>query len=163
MPQDDFDELLDDQFYPGTRIPTPPNRAELIGARPSKGGDKQSEKAILNDTLVAVSALPETLVFRNNTGQAWQGNRLKFYPGTQIPVPPGIVVLSDARPVSFGLPGSADIIGAICGKPLAIEVKDRDGRQSGIQRNFETAWRKAGGIYLLVRSKMDALIPLRDI
>lgn len=146
MPQDDFDDLL--------HSPRPVRR---------RGVDKRSEKAILNDTLVDVSALPRTIAWRNNTGQAWQGERLKFYPGTSIPVPPGIVVLKDARTVNFGLPGSPDILGATCGKPLGIEVKDQDGRQSGIQRNFQAAWEKAGGIYLLVRSAREAVVPIRDI
>jgi hypothetical protein len=117
---------------------------------------KRSEKAILNDTLVAVSALPNTCVWRNNTGEAWQGQRVRFYPGTQIPVPVGTVVLVDARPVSFGLPGSGDILGASHGRPLSIEVKDATGRQSDVQKAFERAWRKAGGVYLLVRNPADA-------
>lgn len=119
--------------------------------------DTRSEKAIQSDILVDVSALPETMAWRHNTGQAWQGIKLRFYPGTQTPVPPGHVLLKDARPVKFGLTGSADIIGATCGKPLAIEVKDEDGRQSTDQKNFQRAWERAGGIYLLVRSAAESV------
>lgn len=117
---------------------------------------KRSEKAIQNDVLVKVTALPETMAWRNNSGEAWQGKRARFYPGTDIPVPPGTVVLVDARPVSFGLTGSADIIGATAGRPLAIEVKDATGRQSEEQIRFQVAWEKVGGLYLLVRDPDDA-------
>lgn len=112
----------------------------------------QSEKSILNETLVAVSSLPGTCVWQNNTGQAWLGRRVQFYPGTEIPVPPGTVVLTGARPVNYGLVGSGDAIGAFQGRPLAIETKALLGRQRPEQRNFEVAWKKAGGIYILGRS-----------
>lgn len=117
---------------------------------------KRSEKAIQNDTLVSVSSLPQTMCWRNNTGEAWQGKRAKFYPGTTIPVPPGTVVLVEARPVKFGLTGSADILGATAGRPLAIEVKDATGRQEDDQVKFQRAWEAAGGVYLLVRDPEDA-------
>lgn len=116
----------------------------------------RSEKAIQNDVLVKVTALPDTFCWRNNTGEAWQGRRARFYPGTEIPVPAGVVVLVDARPVSFGLKGSADIIGATAGRPLAIEVKDENGRQEEDQKRFQAAWEKVGGLYLLVRDPDDA-------
>ena len=117
---------------------------------------KRSEKAIQNDTLVAVTALPDTMAWRQNTGTAWQGERARFYPGTQIPVPPGVVVLVGARPISFGLEGSSDIIGATAGRPLAIEVKDAVGRQREAQILFQAAWERVGGVYLLVRDPADA-------
>jgi hypothetical protein len=117
----------------------------------------KSEKAILNETLVAVTALPETLAYRNNSGQGWQGTKLLTRVGQWVEVKPNMVILMDARPITFGLPGSGDIMGASRGKPLAIEVKDYTGRQSEIQRNFERAWTKAGGLYLLVRSAKDAV------
>lgn len=129
---------------------------------------KRSEKAIQNDTLSAVSALPDTICWRNNTGQAWAGKRERFYPGTTIPVPHGVVVLTGAQPVSFGLPGSGDILGASAGRPLSIEVKDATGRQSDQQKRFQAAWERAGGVYLLVRDPAEAVAaltadPLDDI
>lgn len=117
----------------------------------------RSEKAILNETLVAVSALPETLVWRNNTGTAWQGERQSFYPGTTIPVPPNVVVLTDARPVTFGLPGSADIIGVVQGRAVAVETKTSRGQQSEQQVNFESAWKRCGGVYVLARTADEAI------
>lgn len=128
----------------------------------SRSETQRSEKAILNDTLVQVSALPETCIWRHNTGTAWQGQRMKFYPGTAIPVPPGVVVLKEARPITFGLPGSADVIGAHRGRPLAVETKTERGPQREAQKRFEAAWVKAGGVYLLVRSPEEALQHLTD-
>lgn len=121
----------------------------------------RSEKAILNDTLVAISAEPETIAWRNNTGQAWQGKRQNLRVGEMVRVIQGMVVLGEARPITFGLPGSGDILGASAGRPLSIEVKDATGRQSDIQKRFEVAWVRAGGIYLLVRSPEEAVEALR--
>lgn len=117
----------------------------------------QSEKAILNETLVAVSALPKTLVFRNNTGMAWQGDPARPRVGSMVRVEPGMVILRNARPIHFGLPGSADILGSTDGRPLAIECKDHNGTQLPSQQSFEKAWVKAGGIYVIVRSVDEAL------
>jgi len=121
----------------------------------------RSEKAILNDTLVAVSALPETIVYRNNSGQAWQGRQMHARVGSTITVKPGMTILQDARPINFGLQGSGDIMGATAGRPLSIEVKNATGGQSEAQRNFEAAWAKAGGLYVLARSPEEALAAIR--
>ena len=119
--------------------------------------ENQSEKAILNDCLVELSSQPETLVFRNNTGMAWQGKKAEARVGSRIEVEPGMVILRDARPVKFGLKGSGDILGAHGGRPIAVEVKDAHGRQTEDQKRFESAWTRAGGIYLLVRSPEEML------
>lgn len=108
-----------------------------------------SEKSILNDTLEALSALPETFVWRNNTGQAWQGEPVRVIPGRTLIMEPGMVILRNARPVQFGLVGSGDGIGAHAGYPLMIETKSARGRQRDQQEKCEIAWRKAGGIYVL--------------
>lgn len=119
--------------------------------------DRRSEKAIQNDTLVALSALPETMVWRNNTGSAWQGVRVEARVGSTIQVTSGMVILKDARPVTFGLPGSGDILGSHRGLPLAVELKAAKGRQSEQQRLFERAWIAAGGVYVLARSPDEAV------
>jgi hypothetical protein len=115
-----------------------------------------SEKAIQNEILVDVSSWDETLVFRNNTGMAWQGERLKLAPGSTLTVEPGMVVLRNGRPVKFGLEGSADILGSAMGWALAIEVKTDVGRQREQQGKFQTAWQNAGGLYIIARSVADA-------
>lgn len=115
------------------------------------------EKAILNEALVALSALPGALVYRNNTGQGWQGQRMQVAPGGMVEVLPGMVILMNARPITFGLPGSGDIMGAVQGRPLAAELKTALGTQSQLQKDFASAWTKAGGIYVLARSAEQAV------
>lgn len=99
-----------------------------------------SETQIMQDILVAVSALPETLVWRHNTG----------------------VGVTRARTIlRAGLPGSADIIGVSRGRAVAIEVKTASGRQSEQQRKFQAAWERARGVYVLARSVDDVLAALQ--
>ena len=121
----------------------------------------RSEKAIQNDTLIALSALPETMVWRNNTGLAWQGIEIKARVGSTIRVTEGMVILKDARPVKFGLLGSADILGVHRGVAVAVEVKTATGRQSEQQRHFERAWTAAGAAYVLARSPEEAVRAVR--
>ena len=121
-----------------------------------------SEKSILNDSLVAFSAEPETLVFRNNTGMAWQGRKVEVRAGQPVVVQPGMVILRDARPIRFGLNGSGDIIGVSRGRGLAVETKPEKGQQREAQILFERAWVKAGGIYILARSAEEGIEKFRD-
>lgn len=120
-------------------------------------GAGRSEKAELNDTLVGLSALPETLVYRQNTGMFWQGQQLDLTPGQYVEVEPGMVILRNARPVRAGLPGSGDIAGVHRRRALQVEMKTLTGKQREIQQNFERAWVKAGGIYILARSADEAI------
>ena len=122
--------------------------------------DRKSEKQILNDALCDVSKIPDTLIWRNNTGMGWQGERLRLFPGAYIEIEPNMVVLRNARPVHFGLEGSGDFIGATQGIPLAVETKTLSGKQRVAQGNFERAWTKAGGLYVLARSPEEALLSI---
>lgn len=119
-----------------------------------------SEKAILNDTLMAVSALPETLVYRQNTGQAWQGRPINRPVGEYVRVEHGMKILADARPVNFGLEGAGDAAGVSRGRAVQIETKTATGRQREAQILFERAWVKAGGIYILARRPDEAVARL---
>lgn len=121
----------------------------------------RSEKAILNDTLVALSAMPETMVWRNNSGSAWQGQRIEVRPGQMLRMEPGMVILREARPVTFGLPGSSDIIGVSGGMAIAPEVKTAGGRLSDPQRRFAAAFERAGGLHLVVRDPAAAVAEIR--
>jgi len=116
-----------------------------------------SEKKILNDILIEVSALPRTMVYRQNTGQAWQGRPCDVPVGEYIKVLPGMKILAEARPISFGLLGAGDAVGSTNGRPLQIETKTLTGRQREVQVAFGRAWEKAGGIYLLARSVDECL------
>lgn len=74
---------------------------------------------------------------------------------------------ANGRRVSFGLLGSADIIGMLPGgRFLAIECKAPLGRQSIAQRRFEQAVNANHGVYLVARdvdlclSRVDAAIAI---
>jgi hypothetical protein len=121
-----------------------------------------SEKRVLAETLIELSARPSTMVWRNNTGQAWQGQRVEGKPGSTVRLEHGMVILRNARPVRFGLEGSGDILGASCGRPLAVESKTATGKQREAQIIFERAWVKAGGIYILARSAAEAKEQLEE-
>jgi len=134
--------------------------ADLLGLEDLTPDDLQrspSEKKIQNDALVGITALPETMAWRHNTGQAWQGRAVDVPVGHTIRVTPGMKILADARPVKFGLEGSADVIGATRRKPLAVELKTATGPQRTAQLLFERAWTKVGGIYILARSADEAI------
>lgn len=133
---------------------------DLIGTPAAAKPARRSEKAIQNEILVAVSQLPDTLVWRNNTGQAWQGQRLNLPVGKEFEMLPGMVVLAEARPVDFGCPGSPDIVGTYRGRALGIEVKAVGGYQSKIQKRFELRWTQTGALYGCAKSTQDALAML---
>lgn len=122
----------------------------------------RSEKSILNETQVELSALPESLVFRNNTGQAWQGEEIYARLGSFVKVEPGMVILRRARRIRFGLPGSADLLGVVQRRAVAVETKTETGRQAEQQRLFGAAWERCGGIYVLARSATEAIARLRE-
>jgi hypothetical protein len=120
----------------------------------------RSEKAIMNDQLVALSALPETLVKRANTGMAWQGNEMKAPIGSKITVTRDMVILQDARRVRFGTLGQADIDGVHRGIGIQVESKTQTGRQTDEQAKFQRAWERAGGVYVLARSPEEAVLQI---
>ena len=95
------------------------------------------------------------VLFRNNTGVAYQGKRA-VYNNRQV--------ITDLRPISFGLcVGSSDLIGwteiivtpDMVGEKIAIftavEVKNEKGRATKEQIKFLQAVKNAGGIARLTR------------
>lgn len=117
-----------------------------------------AESRILKESLVGVSALPLTLCWRNNTGMAWQSNeQVKAPIGGMVRVEPGMVILRNARPVRFGLPGSGDAVGVTNGEAWVVETKTPTGPQAELQRKFGAAWSRCGGHYQLARSPEQAV------
>lgn len=98
-----------------------------------------SETTIMRDILVAVTALPGSLFYRQNSGvgKTWAGTILHA-----------------------GIPGCPDITGVYQGRAVGIEVKTPIGRQSPQQRKFQSAWERAGGLYVIARSVPEALSAL---
>lgn len=119
--------------------------------------DTRSEHAILNDVLIGVSALQDTFVYRQNTGTAWQGRPVNVPPGEYVRVTPGMKILAEARPISFGLEGAGDAIGHRRGRAFQIETKTAIGHQRKAQEAFERAWVQRGGIYILARTAGEAV------
>jgi hypothetical protein len=68
--------------------------------------------------------------------------------------PTGALKVED-RFIRYGCPGSPDILGCINGRFVGIEAKVGQDRQRGNQRDFATAVRKAGGVYILAHSVDD--------
>lgn len=72
-----------------------------------------------------------------------------------------MVILRNARPITFGLEGSGDIMGVHDGEPIAGEGKTLKGAQREAQLRFQRAWEAAGGRYILFRSAEEFLAGLR--
>lgn len=122
---------------------------DLLGGDDLLDFDSRSEKAIQNDALVALWATFPGFWWRENTGQAWQGRKIRH--------DKDVLVLAEAHPIKFGLEGIADIMGHSGGIAMAIEMKDARGRQRKAQQNFANAWVKHGGVYILARTVPQVL------
>ncbi len=101
-----------------------------------------TETDINSEILIAVSHLPNTLAFRNNSGL--------------------LFARSGAR-VRASVNGAPDIIVIHKGRFVGLETKSPSGRQRKSQENFQNSCEKAGGIYAIVRSAADALAVLGEI
>ena len=111
----------------------------------------RSESNLMKSIMVALSENGCT-VWRNNTGQAYQG-RVIHRSGSQV-------TLADSRTIVFGLcVGSADIIGIrhSDGKFLAVEVKAPTGKTTKEQERFIFNVQRVGGIAGVARSVDEAL------
>jgi len=67
------------------------------------------------------------------------------------------------RGVRFGEPGQPDILGVAAGRGFGIEVKDDGERQRPEQREWQSSWELAGGIYLLAVGKDGALAAVERV
>jgi hypothetical protein len=120
-----------------------------------------SEASIQADIRLALGRDPDVKLFRNNRGVAWMG-KVESNEG-------GVVVLSGARPVEFGLTdGASDLIGltrvlvtqAMVGSHVAlftaIENKRVGPSVPEHQRKFVAFVRNFGGLSGVARSVADA-------
>lgn len=124
-----------------------------------------TEKILQTQILKAIGARPDLRVWRQNTGQSWTGNQVVRIaaPGS-YPVEPGDVVIRQAHPIRFGLPGSADIFGIMqpSGRFLAIEVKAPKGRVTEEQKRFLGMVRAMGGVAIVARSVEEVIARLAN-
>ena len=127
---------------------------------------QKSEGLILKEVMLSLSE-SGCLVFRNNTGKAWQGEVVRKDKDT--------ITLRNYRFIHFGLQkGSSDLIGI---KPVTItqdmvgqtigvfiapEIKSATGRATQQQNNFHLAVNRAGGLGFIARSADEALAALKQ-
>ncbi len=111
------------------------------------------EAVILNQILRAFGTRPNLRLWRQNTGQAVPYSTVKSaLEHLRIGDSSGAaMILQNARPITFGLPGQADLTGIYRGLRLEIEVKDKT-VQSEKQRHFAEMILKQGGVYILAHS-----------
>lgn len=67
------------------------------------------------------------------------------------------------RMIAFGVPGQADITGAVRGRRVEIELKTEDGSQSADQIAFHGRMVSAGAIYILARSLDEVMSRVRAL
>lgn len=124
------------------------------------------ETALMRLIMLAVGKAPHVKLFRNNTGQAWQGSKKVW----ETVNGQRVLKLYDPRPIDVGLcDGSSDLIGwseivvteDMVGKKIAVftavEVKTEiKSVASAAQINFLTVIRNMGGVAGLARSTDEA-------
>lgn len=105
-------------------------------------------------------------LFRVNVGRAWVGERVD-HQMRGINIPPGWVVLKDARPFKAGVPGMSDLIGWVpveitpdmVGQTVAVytavETKAKRGRVTTEQAAFIAVVSGAGGRAGVARTDDD--------
>jgi hypothetical protein len=119
-----------------------------------------NEKKLQAEILRKLGSRSDIRLFRNSVGFG--------YTGTVLKRENSVIVLSNARPATFGLcPGSADLIGIQrvlitpemigqeIGKFLSIEVKGQNGRISEQQDNWKKMVEKMGGYAVFAKSLED--------
>ena len=125
-----------------------------------------SEAVIQNDIRLALGMRDDIFMFRINVGvfrplHGDQKRAIRSAPdGTPdllgVQMVRGCIITAEHR---FGAPidGSlGDIImPETIGRAFAIEVKTAKGQQREAQKNWQKAWEKRGGIYVLARSVED--------
>lgn len=131
----------------------------------------QSEAAFSKDLSLKFFSIAGagSRIFRNNVGLGWSGSiKHKVMTPMKVILNRGDVVLSNARPVRFGLcEGSSDKIGwtqititpEMVGKKIAvftaIEEKSKKGKASQVQKNFLGVVSNCGGIAAIAKSLDD--------
>ena len=128
-----------------------------------------SEKLIQQKIFRALGSRRDVKLFRNNTGTAFMGKAVTIRQPGAIMLQPGDVVIRGARRVKFGLHiGSsdligfktvkitADMVGQLFARFLAVEVKTAKGRASADQLNFIEVVNSSGGQAGIARSEVGA-------
>jgi hypothetical protein len=96
-----------------------------------------SEAVLQQEIRLALGQRDDVFLFRINVG--------KFRP-----------IDGGRRVIQSAPEGTPDLLGVMTpGRAFAIEVKAPRGIQSEVQKNWQAAWEKRGGIYILAKSLDD--------
>lgn len=92
-----------------------------------------------------------------NGGQAERiSSQGQYREGKKIPVGSGIMAHTKQLPGKWtpgqSTKGTADISATIRGRSVKIEIKWKNDRQSDVQKEYQAAIERAGGVYIIVRT-----------
>ena len=90
---------------------------------------------LTKEIVSTLNQFEDVYVWHNQTGAAFRGKHM----------------------IRYGCKGSADIIGTVKGKFVALEVKTGCARQEEDQKKFQQVVEGAGGFYSVVRSTEQSL------
>ena len=120
-----------------------------------------AESETLKKIMLKLGAKPWLKIWRNNTGQAWNGVRISLKKGSRVTDSQGRVLtiqsddilIRNAHPVKFGLVGSGDVAGIISPSGICIYIETKYGRykQTEQRKLFAKMIQDMGGIYIVAR------------
>lgn len=107
----------------------------------------------VNDSILAIAArFSGVRLWRQNTGVGYGLSVVKRAVALR-----SWDLLKRARPITFGVPGQADVSGILPeGRRLEIELKSQRDVQREAQKRFQHMIESSGGVYILARSADDA-------
>ena len=117
---------------------------------------------------LAASKLKGVRLFRNNVALAWVGDATQIKATMTVTLPPGSVVIRNARPLHAGLQkGSGDLIGwqsititpdmvgTVIAKFVSVEVKTTKGGEREDQVIWKNVVNQHGGAAIVARDPAD--------
>lgn len=123
-----------------------------------------SEAQLEGEVLAAVGRVPDLSLYKNEVGQGFTGSvedelvktleRMRLT-GRELAT---VRAVLNRHRIRWGLgEGSPDLVGALAGRALGLELKGTRGRLSEAQIRWHAASRKKGVPVFLVRDPMEAV------
>lgn len=127
--------------------------------------DNQSEAEIERRILRVLGPTPKLLLCKNEVSRGFQGSLLPALHSALAPFGPEVVAAAvnatQRHRATFGLGvGSPDLVGALNGRALGLELKTAIGRLSPEQERWHRAARLRGAAVMVVRSVEEATAAL---
>ena len=125
--------------------------------KPKASPTTSSETKIMQDILVEFGATPYCRIYRNNVGKGYGLSQVAaIIRGLGEGIFGRHVVdghFRRARPITWGVPGSPDIMGWMMGgRALAIEVKRPGEKLRPEQKQWRLIFESMGGLYIFAES-----------